>query len=82
MFLYGSRARGDENPSSDWDIIIITKNDKNERESFEQYVYPLVLFGQMNNEELSVLTYTTKEWEERRITPFYQNVMKDRKRII
>ena len=82
LYLYGSRARGDENLSSDWDIMIITINNKTEDESFEQYIYPLVSFGQKNNQELSVLTYTAKEWEERKTTPFYHNVMKDRKKIL
>ena len=62
--------------------MIITINNKTEDELFEQYIYPLVSFGQKNNQELSVLTYTAKEWEERKITPFYHNVMKDRKKIL
>lgn len=82
MYLYGSRARGDNNDSSDWDIMIITSKTHSEEDSFEKYTYPLVLFGQINKQDVSVITYSLQEWENRKGLPFYGNVMEDRKRII
>lgn len=82
MYLYGSRARGDNNDSSDWDIMIITSKTHSEDDSFEKYTYPLVLFGQINSQDVSVITYSLQEWENRKGLPFYGNVMEDRKRII
>jgi predicted nucleotidyltransferase len=82
MFLYGSKARGTDNPMSDWDILILTKEQHTENDSFEKYIYPLVLFGQINNEDISVITYSQKEWENNKCSPFYQNVMRDRIQLI
>lgn len=77
MFLYGSRARGDNHVYSDWDLLILTR-DMDENDAFEKYIYPLVLFGQKNNQEISVITYSQKEWEDRKATPFYQNIKNDK----
>ena len=82
MFLYGSRARGDNTMSSDWDMIIITKACHSEDKAFDKYVYPLVLFGQQREQDVSVMVFSMTEWEERKMTPFYRNVMKDRIEII
>ena len=82
MFLYGSKARGTDNSMSDWDILILTKEQHKDNDAFEKYVYPLVLFGQINNEDISVITYSQKEWEDNKYSPFYQSVMHDRIQII
>ena len=62
VYLYGSRARGDERSDSDWD----------------NYIYPFVELGWNFGYDVSPLSYTYKEWEIRHITPFYKNVENDK----
>lgn len=82
LFLYGSRARGTSTSTSDWDLLIITKDRHSEDNAFDKYVFPLVLFGQQKEQAISVMVYSPKEWEKRKSTPFYQNVMNDRIRVL
>ena len=82
LYLYGSRARKEAKDTSDWDFIVFTRRKFSSQESFDKIVFPLVLLGQENNQEVSVLVYSYKEWRERRDSLFYWNVMKDRVRIV
>ena len=78
LYLYGSRARGDNNPDSDWDLLVITKKRYSNAQSFDKYIYPIIHFGQEKQQEISVLAYSTPEWESLKSSPFYTNVMNDR----
>lgn len=81
VILYGSRARGDERPDSDWDILILTDyaaTPDTERK-FRDKLYDLEL---ETGEIFSVFVYSKNDWQYRqRITPFYQNVSKEGVRI-
>jgi predicted nucleotidyltransferase len=81
IILYGSRARGDERPNSDWDILILTGypvSITKERE-FRNALYDLEL---ETGEVFSVFIYSRKDWNEKQsITPFYQNVTSEGIRI-
>lgn len=79
VWLYGSRARGEARPDSDWDLLVLLDKDQISNEDFNRYGYPLIEMGWHHKEDLSPQLYTTKEWEEMRITPFYQNVEHDKK---
>ncbi len=75
VILYGSRARGDEQSDSDWDIIVLTeyRADLEKEQLFRNQLYDLEL---ETGESFSVFVYSKHEWETRqRITPFYQNVI-------
>lgn len=82
LYLYGSRARGDNKPNSDWDLLIITNKTYDNNQAFNKYIYPIIHFGQENQQEISVLTYSIVEWESLKASPFYMNVIKDRITII
>ncbi len=75
--LYGSRARGDAHNNSDWDILILLDKDILEQSDYDNVSYPFVLLGCDLGEEINPIMYTTKEWESYRITPFYENVVRD-----
>ena len=75
--LYGSRARGDAHKNSDWDILILLDKDMLEQSDYDNVSYPFVLLGCDLGEEINPIMYTTKEWESYRITPFYENVVRD-----
>ena len=77
IILYGSRARGDDRPDSDWDILVLTDYPVNmEKEmNFRNNLYDLEL---ETGECFSLFIYSKSDWTTRqRITPFYQNVSQE-----
>jgi len=77
IILFGSRARGDEKPDSDWDIIILTdsKADLDTEKVFRHKLYDLEL---ETGEAISTFVYNKHEWNSRyRITPLYKNVTRE-----
>ena len=75
--LYGSQARGDFRADSDWDILIVLDKDILTPEDYDTVTYPLTKLGWDIGAEINPIMYTKREWEASRITPFYNNVMKD-----
>jgi predicted nucleotidyltransferase len=80
IYLYGSRARGTASAGSDWDVLILLNKEKITPDIEESVTYPLYDLEFDTGEVISPMVYSEKEWNTRyRITPFYQNVMKERK---
>ncbi len=81
IIMYGSRARGDERPDSDWDILILTDYsvDLITERKFRNKLYDLEL---ETGEPLSIFVYSKNDWQtKQRITPFYENVTQEGVRI-
>jgi predicted nucleotidyltransferase len=77
-FLFGSRARGDNRPDSDWDILILidSKNITNEIEDkFRDDLYNIELeSGQI----ISTSIYSKKYWQNTlRFSPLYKAIKKE-----
>jgi len=81
VWLYGSRARDDWRDYSDWDLLVLLNKDKIEDEDFDKYAYSFIVYGAEHGAEVSPQIYTFKEWEQSKITPYYQNVEHDKKWI-
>ena len=81
VWLYGSRARGDYRPNSDWDLLVLIDRDKVSDEDFSKFSYSFIYYGWLNEADVSPQIYTFKDWEKCRITPYYQNVQQDKKII-
>lgn len=80
IYLYGSRARGTARSDSDWDLLILLNIDKITNEIEQNITYPLYDLEFEIGEVISPMVYSEKEWESKyRITPFYSNVMKERR---
>ena len=45
ILLFGSRARGDERPDSDWDILVLLDKEKITADDHENISYSLYDFG-------------------------------------
>lgn len=77
VYLYGSRARGDANPDSDWDLLIVTDDSVLKKDAFEKFAYPFTEIGWRLGEQIIPLLYTTSEWNAERGTAFYLNVQNE-----
>ncbi|GHT51741.1 hypothetical protein AGMMS49982_09990 [Bacteroidia bacterium] len=77
LILFGSQARGDERPESDWDLLVLLDKPALEKDDDDNYGYPFAEMGCKHGVYLSAKVYTTKEWEKRKPSPFYKNVEHD-----
>ena len=77
VILFGSRARGEAKKGSDWDILIVLPKERLMQSDYDDVSYPLVELGWKLNEQINPIMYTKKECESYRITPFYENVLRD-----
>jgi predicted nucleotidyltransferase len=78
IILYGSRARGDGNPESDYDLLILTDGDASlaREDIFRRKLFAIEL------ETVAVLTVilvSRKDWNSDLYgaMPFHQNVVRD-----
>ncbi len=80
IYLYGSRSRGAAMSNSDWDLLILLNKDKISQEEEQKITYPLYDLEFDTGEVISPMIYSEKEWNTKyKITPFYQNVMREGK---
>lgn len=79
MALYGSRARGDNRPDSDWDIIILIPGDEEPDYTLEKSIFSTIYLAGIDIDEFfTPRIYTFKGWEKRSFLPFHKNVEKDK----
>lgn len=78
VILYGSRARRDENPESDYDLLILTDGEVNlKREDvFRRELFPIEI---ETGAVLTVTLVSRKDWNSAlyKAMPFYRNVERD-----
>lgn len=75
VLLFGSRARGEARPDSDWDVmVLLNDNSKTNRWDAVKQLFYLSLDIE---QDINPIIYTKSEWNKRSFTPFYKNVMKD-----
>ena len=80
MALYGSRARGDARPDSDWDLhILIPGDERIPIDEYNRYCWAFYETGLFEfGEEVNPCVYTLKSWMKRKFLPFYKNVENDK----
>lgn len=77
VILYGSRARGDNRPDSDWDLLIVLNKDRVSLDDIDRVAYPLREEGWDYGADINPIIYSKKAWQASSFTPFYKNVMQD-----
>lgn len=78
LILYGSRARGDAQPDSDWDLLLLTDQPKLSRSSEKSLRMPVFLMELQVGEAFSLQLFTKHDWENKfYITPYYQNIKRE-----
>lgn len=77
--LYGSRARGDARPDSDWDLhILVPGEEKLPLARWNEYAWPLADVGLVMDEIVNPRLYSFAGWMKRSFLPFYKNVEHDK----
>ena len=78
VILYGSRARGNADPESDYDLLILVENPTNlkEEDIFRQQLFPIEI---ETGCVLTVNVYSYRDWNSRlyNAMPFHQNVERE-----
>lgn len=80
-YLFGSRARGDARPDSDWDILVLLDKERITPEDRDKISYPIYETSWELDVDVNPVMYTKADWAARSFTPFYKNVMADRIRL-
>ena len=78
VILYGSRARGDHNKESDWDILILLNHTHVDKFTEQKFRHHLLDIELEIGEPISVYVYSKKEWEGKfAITPLFKSIKKE-----
>jgi predicted nucleotidyltransferase len=76
--LYGSRARKNARPDSDWDILILVKKpsvSSKDEQNFRHHLYDVEL---ETGQAISTFVYSWNEWNSKlSATPLYHNIQRE-----
>lgn len=77
VILFGSRARGDARPDSDWDVLVLLEGKVTAAR--EQKIYSLLSKVELATEQvLSIIIYQKDYWQQvLKDSPLYNNVSRE-----
>ena len=78
LWLYGSRARGDAHPDSDYDLLILLNKDSITSNDWDTFAFPLCKMGWGICAEISPHIYPRKDWNTWDFVPFHDNVEEEK----
>ena len=77
-FLFGSRARGDNKPHSDWDILILVNEHKVTNEIEDKFRDVLYNIELESGHIISAFIYSKSFWQKKlKLSPLYKSVEKE-----
>jgi len=76
VILFGSRARGDSKTNSDWDFLIISSLQVNEKIK-RQFRTGLIDTELEAEEVISTIIYSKNDWNDYQFIPLYRNIAKE-----
>ena len=78
VYLYGSRARGDNRTDSDWDILVLTPRNKVTFDYESNLRDPLFDIELESGQVISLLVYSKSDWKNKMAySPLFSNVQKE-----
>jgi len=82
IYLFGSRARGDNRKDSDWDILVISPGNKVTFEYEKELHDPIFDIELESGEVISLLIYSKSDWHKRKSDlPLFLNILQEGIRI-
>ena len=78
IYLFGSRARGDNRNDSDWDILVLTNEKKITFDYESDLRDPILDIELETGEVISLLVYSKSDWiNKKSVSTLFMNVLKD-----
>lgn len=76
LILFGSYARGDARPDSDWDFLILLQKSFNEaiEDTIRNRLYDLEL---QTGQVISAVIEHQQQWRHLEVTPLYKNIQNE-----
>lgn len=81
IILYGSRARGDARPDSDWDVVILVDSPNFNYKERGNITYKLWFEGMEHNIDIDAFAYSKKQWDNFPPSIYKYNVVNEGVRI-
>ena len=78
IYLYGSRARGDNYEGSDWDLLLLLDKPYMSYKDRDDIEFPFVDLGWNIGEDISARAYTKEQWFKGQHSLFFYNVEQDK----
>jgi predicted nucleotidyltransferase len=76
IYLFGSKATGDDSISSDWDFLILTSKDATEK--IKKEIRASLIYAELESEQvISTLIYSKSTWDKYKYTLLYRNIKRD-----
>jgi len=80
IYLFGSKARGDDSKCSDWDFLVLTSLTADEKN--KKAIRASLIDAELESEQvISTLIYSKSTWDNYKNTLLYKNIKKDGIRI-
>lgn len=78
VILFGSRARGDSNTQSDWDILVIIDKPLSNRSEEKEYRNRIFGIELEIEQPISLFVVSRADWDEKYMfSPFYKSIQKE-----
>lgn len=78
VILYGSRARGDNKPDSDWDVMILLNRKNVDKKTEQTFRHNLLDIELEIGVPISVFVYSKSDWEGKySMTPLFRSIKKE-----
>jgi len=75
IILFGSRARGDASPESDYDILVLV--DKETKEAADKIFNITCEIGWKHNVVITVFVHDKSYYEDKKYEPLFMNIRKE-----
>ncbi len=79
VILFGSYARSEENADSDIDVLVLVNSDSEKitRQEKNKIAYPIYDIELETGILITPIVYSKVAWRNHRVTPFYENVLRE-----